>query len=240
MKESEQIPRYIQAKEYLLQQIKKLKAGNNQLEPENTLTEKLGMSRETVRKAMMSLIQEGVITRWHGKGNFGHPAVTNLSMRIDQNSDFRRLLSESGYSVRTFRSEATVRQASETMAKRMPEAQTREVVAYQLDYYADSALAVQGKVELLKDIVIHMPAEGEYNGSMNAFLREHCISESNHTTAWLLAEHNTEVAQRFSLLPDTALLCWEEIYFNLFDEKMGYVKVFFNPKIMDLSLLLKF
>lgn len=239
MKEDIQ-PRYLKAREYLLSRIRKMKAGENQLEPENTLTEKLSMSRETVRKAMTSLIQDGIITRWHGKGNFGHPAVTNLSMRIDLNSDFRRLLSESGYSVRSFRTDAVITTPSEGMLHRMPEASDKQVVRYRLDIYGDDMLAVQGEVELLRQIVTTIPSGGEYNGSMNEFLSEHCESESNHTTAWLLAEVNEEVASRFSLIPDTPLLCWEEIYYNLYDQKMGYVKVFFNPKIMDLSLLLKF
>ena len=240
MKEPESIPRYLRAKKYLLQQIKSLQARNNQLEPENALAEKLGISRETVRKAMMSLIQEGVITRWHGKGNFGHPAVTNLSMRIDLNSDFRRILVESGYAVRSFRSKSEEREASDSMRKRMLESEEKTVVAYDLDIYGDDVLAVQGKVELFREIVISLPPEGEYNDSMNSTLREHCVSESNHTTAWLLAENNPEIAKRFSLIPDTPLLCWEEIYYNLYDEKMGFVKVFFNPKIMNLSFLLKF
>jgi GntR family transcriptional regulator len=94
-------------KEYLLKQIQKMDPGNNQLEPENLLSKKLGMSRETVRKAMSLLIREGVITRWHGKGNFGHPAVSNLVMRVDINSDFRRILRNAGYKVETVRSESS-------------------------------------------------------------------------------------------------------------------------------------
>jgi GntR family transcriptional regulator len=233
-------PRYLQAKAYLLGQIRALKAGANQLEPENTLTEKLGMSRETIRKAMSSLIQDGIITRWHGKGNFGHPSVTNMPMRIDLNSDFRRILTEAGYSVRSYRSEAVVRTPSPQMLRRMPEAQGQDVVSYRLDYFADDQLAVAGEVELLSSIVVKHPVGGEFTDSMNAFLKEHCITHSNHTTAWLLADQSAEVSERFSLRPDAPLLCWEEIYYNLHDQKMGYVKVFFNPDRMDLSLLLKF
>lgn len=234
------IPRYLQAKHYLLERIKRLSPGNNQLEPENTLTEKLGMSRETVRKAMTSLIQDGVITRRHGKGNFGHPAVSNLGMRIDINSDFRRLLGESGYQVRTVRSESRLSYPSQGMLVRMPESSGKEVVSFILSIFGDDELAIQGDVELLKDIVRKMPTSGEYTENMDSFLKDHCSTESNHTTAWLLAEHEPTVAQRFSLPPDTPLLCWEEVYYNLYDEKMGYVKIHFNPRIMDISMMLKF
>jgi GntR family transcriptional regulator len=236
----EAMPRYLQAKKYLLEQIKRLSPGKNQLEPENTLTEKLGMSRETVRKAMTSLIQDGVITRWHGKGNFGHPAVSNLPMRIDINSDFRRLLTESHYTVRSVRSESSIGKPSQDMLKRMPEANDKEIVSFILSIYGNDQLAIQGDVELLREIVTEIPTSGEYTENMDVFIKEHCMTESNHTTAWLLAQHNPVVSKRFSLPPDTPLLCWEEIYYNLYDEKMGYVKIYFNPLMMDISMMLKF
>lgn len=103
-----------------------MEPGDNQLEPENLLSSKLAMSRETVRKAMSVLIREGVITRWHGKGNFGHPAVTNLPMRIDINSDFRRLLRSAGYKVKTLRSEPVIATPSAEMLRRMPESENEK------------------------------------------------------------------------------------------------------------------
>jgi len=234
------LPLYLRAKEYLLDQIRLMKPGENQLEPENLLTAKLGMSRETVRKAMSTLIQEGSITRKHGKGNFGHPAVTNLPMRIDINSDFRRILTSHGYSVRSIRSEARIALPSAGMLRRIPEASGSSVVAFELNIYADGRQAVYGEVELLKNIVVSIPPSGEYEENIDVFLKEHCTTESNHTTAWLMAENNSERARGFGLDESTALVCWEEIYYNLYDQKMGYVKVHFNPDLMDLSLLLKF
>jgi hypothetical protein len=75
---------------------------------------------------------------------------------------------------------------------------------------------------------------------MNEFLAQHCTTPSNHTTAWLLAENAGDRGRLFAMEPSAALLCWEEVYYNVYDEKMGYLKVLFNPALMDLSLLLKF
>ena len=41
---------------YLLDQIHSMKAGENQLEPEEELTRKLGVSRSTVREATQALL----------------------------------------------------------------------------------------------------------------------------------------------------------------------------------------
>jgi GntR family transcriptional regulator len=235
-----ELPLYLRAREYLLDRIRRMNPGDNQLEPENLLTTKLGMSRETVRKAMTTLIQEGSITRKHGKGNFGHPAVTNLAMRIDINSDFRRILTSQGYSVRSFRSEARVSSPSVGMLRRIPEVAGSRVVEFDLDFIADGRPAIHSSVELLKDIVVSVPPPGEYKENINAFLKEYCTTESNYTTAWLFAENKADEAARFGLDPSAALLCWEEVYYNIYDLKMGYVKIYFNSAIMDMSLLLKF
>ncbi len=237
---SEDLPLYLRAKEYLLQRIKRMHPGENQLEPENLLTAKLGMSRETIRKAITALMQEGIITRKHGKGNFGHPDVTNLPMRIDINSDFKRILTSLGYEVKSLTSAARTTAPSAGMLRRMPEAAKSKVVSFDIDYLADDVTALHGRVELLEEIVVTPPAPGEYYDNMNDFLTEHCRTPSNHTTAWLLAENAGSTARHFGLKPSAAILCWEEIYYNICDQKMGYIKIYFNPAVMDLSLLVKF
>ncbi len=239
-KSRDDAPLYLQAKEYLLKRIRAMKPGDNRLEPENLLSEKLGMSRETVRKAMGSLMEEGSITRKHGKGNFGHPAVTNLTMRFDLNSDFKRLLGSRGYAVRSFRSAPRPAAPSPGMLARMEEARGARVLAFELDFTADGEHAIRGRVELLEAFVVSAPEPGEYFENMGGMIKDHCANESNHTTAWLMAENDAESAALFGLPANAPLLCWEEIYYNLYDEKMGYVKIWFNPKIMDLSILLSF
>ena len=64
--------------DYLRGQIAQMSAGHNRLEPEEELTRRLGVSRATVREATQALVQEGYVTRRHGKGNFAHPSVASL------------------------------------------------------------------------------------------------------------------------------------------------------------------
>lgn len=239
-KNPDDLPLYLQAKAYLEERIAQMVPGDNRLEGENHLSTRLDMSRETVRKAMSTLIQEGAISRKHGKGNYGHPSVTNLTMRIDLNSDFRRILISKGYRVRAFRSAATIVAPSDNMLRRMPEARGSSIVSFNLDIHADGRLAIHGNVQLLQQMVQSIPPAAEYSENIDDCLREHCLTESNHTTAWLLAENNAVMADRFGLDSAVALLGWEEIYYNVYDIKMGYVRIYFNPEIMDLSLLLKF
>jgi len=95
-------------------------------------------------------------------------------------------------------------------------------------------------VELLRETVIKIPEEGEYTENINQFFWEHCNKESSHTTAWLNAGLNLGVCKLFSLPESTPLLEWEEVYYDVYENRIGFVKIYFHPEIMDLSLLLKF
>lgn len=217
-----------------------MRPGLNRLEPENAIAAKLGMSRETVRKAMGSLIEEGCITRVQGLGNFGHPEVARLPMRIDRNSDFRRLLSAGGGKVESFCSASRTRAPSEAMLSRMPEAEGSEVVAFELSYESDSRPAILASVELLSECASEGMPEGKYSGNLKSFLRESCGYEGCHTATWLLAERCARAASLFGLARGEPLLAWEEVYYDLRETKLGYVKVWFNAEVVDLSLLLSF
>lgn len=65
------IPRYIQARERLTDQIKsgELQCGEK-LPPEKQLAEQFGVSRMTIRKSLDDLVDAGLIYRRHGVGTF--------------------------------------------------------------------------------------------------------------------------------------------------------------------------
>ncbi|MDA3939171.1 MAG: GntR family transcriptional regulator [Spirochaetia bacterium] len=240
MKRKDIKPLYLQMKEYLLNQIQKMDPGINQLEPENLLSKKLGMSRETVRKAMSVLIQEGVITRWHGKGNFGHPSVSNLIMRVDVNSDFRRLLRNAGYTVKTERSESELKSPSKELLNRIPEALHEEILFYELLFFADTRLAIHVNVELFNKYVTCKPESGIYTEVITDELKKYCDVDSAYSTAWQRAGISPDISSKFGIHKDTPLLIWDEIYHDLNDYKFGYVEIHFNPEIMDISMKLNF
>ncbi len=89
------------AREAILDSILNKRFEDGRLPPEDELGEMLGVSRTTVRSALQSLEQHGVLTRTRGRGTViqGHmsPAVLALQRLID----FARLLEEQGHEVET-------------------------------------------------------------------------------------------------------------------------------------------
>jgi len=226
---------YLQVKDYLLEKIKEMVPKKNQLEPENLLASNLNVSRQTIRQAMSELIREGIISRWHGKGNFGHPNVLNLSMRIDLKSDFLIFLKGGGYSVKMILTDSRLADSSWAMRRRIPEAISRKVIAFEKYYYADDELAILCKYEFFEEYLKKPISAGITHGNFEDFLRDYCTFNSTYTLAWMRAETNIEVATKFVIDQGTSFLIWDEVFFNHLDQKIFFVEVHFNPKIMDLS-----
>ena len=234
------IPLYLQAKEYLRKEIEAMQPGENILESEPLLTKKLKMSRETVRKAIAELVQEGLISRWHGKGNFGHPAVSKLSMRYDLNSNFRSLLEQAGHEVISIRSAWEEIDTPLALQKRIAHPTGERFIRFRQNFSADEKLAILSVVHINKKHLVQYPEEGLYEDNIDSFFQSHCTMKSEYVISWPKADVNEEIAAAFGLQSNVPMLSWEEVYYNIFDECMGLIEVYFNPNIMDLSMLLHF
>jgi DNA-binding GntR family transcriptional regulator len=237
---NKKVPLYLQAKLYLENEIASMPPALNQLESEPTLAKKLEMSRETIRKALTELYREGLISKWRGKGSFGHPAVARLPMRFDLDSNFRLLLANSGYQVYSTRSEWRETLGTDEMEVRIPQATEKSYVTFDQDFFANDDLAIHTTVSIDTSFIKVHPKPGEYHDNINKFFLTHCKMKSEHVISWQHAENNAEIATAFHLPAETPLLSWQEVYYNIYDECMGYVKIHFNPEIMDLSMLLHF
>jgi len=90
-------PLYLDAKIELINMIRKGDFKNNKLPPEDKLSEMLGISRSTIREALITLDREEIITKKQGIGNLIHKSTLEVKMRIDLVQDFIKLLENGGY-----------------------------------------------------------------------------------------------------------------------------------------------
>lgn len=72
---------------------------DSRLPPENELAGMLGVSRTTVRSALQSLEQHGVLTRSPRRGTVVHGRLSPSMVALQRLIGFKRLLEESGYVV---------------------------------------------------------------------------------------------------------------------------------------------
>jgi GntR family transcriptional regulator len=91
----------VRAREAILHSILERRFEDSRLPPENELADMLGVSRTTVRSALQSLEQHGVLTRSPRRGTQVHGRLSPSMVALQRLIGFTRLLEEQGYSVRT-------------------------------------------------------------------------------------------------------------------------------------------
>ena len=89
------------AREAILHSILERKFEDSRLPPENELADMLGVSRTTVRSALQSLEQHGVLTRSPRRGTLVHGHLSPSMVALQRLIGFTRLLEEQGYTVET-------------------------------------------------------------------------------------------------------------------------------------------
>jgi len=88
-------------RETILQSILENRFEDSRLPPENELAGMLGVSRTTVRSALQSLEQHGVVTRSPRRGTQIHGGLSPSMVALQRLIGFARLLEEQGYTVET-------------------------------------------------------------------------------------------------------------------------------------------
>jgi GntR family transcriptional regulator len=89
------------AREAILHSILERRFEDSRLPPENELADMLGVSRTTVRSALQSLEQHGVLTRSPRRGTLVRGRLSPSMVALQRLIGFTRLLEEQGYIVET-------------------------------------------------------------------------------------------------------------------------------------------
>lgn len=223
---------------YLLDQIHSMKAGENQLEPEEELTRKLGVSRSTVREATQALLQEGYLTRRHGKGNFAHPSVSQLRYRMDLTSDFSKLLDTGDGPVvcQTLRSGCVP--CREVMRRRFPVPCT---TVYELDwlYSVGERPMLFCRTSIPEEMLQRQPEPLSTDDSLFPWIRTYCGRDFAYYATHLGCRCEEDACRALQLPSGTALFNWQEVFYDLSDVPVAFCDIFFHPEHVDLTMVLR-
>ena len=212
----------------------------NQLYSEEELSQQLGVSRTTVREVLASLSKEGIISKKHGVGNFVHHSALGAKMRIEQTRDFAQLIEEGGYQVSTEKLDAgSFLGATAEIAQKLALVTGDRVFFSKCIFCAGQAPAIYCKIYLPAEKLLSTPSI-EMEQNIFVFLKRNFDEEIAHTIVNLMSKNATaSIAKMFNLQVGDALLYFEESYYNLQDEVICYSEIYFNPAIMELSMLRK-
>ena len=226
-----QIPLYIRAKQALLAYIRDgLRTGafsDNKLPAEEILCQMLGVSRPTLREALMALARDGVISKKHGTGNLIHRSTLDVRMRFDKFSDFRILLEEDGATVDLELIAAGGGSAVCLFQENLYIVdKTPVLLVYNYPHCSMSAL---------RDV-----NRDASDGSFASFLTAISGEDSAHTIVRVQpALASDRVADRLELPAGMPLLRLKEEHYSVFDRLLGESVVFFHPRRTAPAILRK-
>jgi GntR family transcriptional regulator len=176
----------VRAKEALRDSIANSGFVDGRLPSEDRLASQLGVSRPTVREALRSLEEEGLITRQRGIGtrvNFHVAKETSLNRVVG----FYDLIREAGYEPAIAWTQVAEGHARPDVARRLGRGDKPSILAIERLFLADGAAALHLVEHVLADTVIRPVLPAEVPNSIFAFADAFCRAPIDHTVVEIIA-----------------------------------------------------
>lgn len=241
---TENSPLYLRAKQAILDLIMgALSQGSledNKLPSEEELCQRLGVSRPTVREALMALSREGIITKRHGTGNLVHPSALEPRLRFDTHTDFLVMLRGKGYEAELQCGPLRPATPEEEAALTACGGKGPCRFFQERKYMANGLPAILCYSYLR--VVPHLRVAEAAQGAMRFadLLRRVCGEEPSHAMSRIQpAVANAAVGEFFHVDEGRPVLRLLEGHYGIHDTLLAQSVVYLNPNMLDLSILRK-
>lgn len=132
-----------EVRSYLREYIRNMDINSStKLPSEESIGQKLGVSRVTIRKALTDLEQEGIIFRIHGKGTFVNPEAQQMKLNISVGTEFEQIITDSGYEAKVELVDMETKSAGYKIADKLQIDETDTVAVVEKIFYADNNPAI--------------------------------------------------------------------------------------------------
>ena len=151
------------AKENLRNYIQSLNSKSSyKLPAENDLAKLLGISRNTIRRALNELEQEGLVLRIHGRGTFVNPEALQIKVNLCLMMEFGTVIRRCGYDSRVQLSSFSIDRGQEDVCLQLKAASGSRLIRIERIYYADNHPAIVSVGYMKQDLFEEMPSEEEW------------------------------------------------------------------------------
>lgn len=238
LEKSSPIPLYHQIWDRLRSDIK---AGNikpgEALPPEEQLAKVYGVSRLTVRQAIASLVEEGLVYRQRGKGSF----VTELKIeqKLNQITSFSEEMAQRGLVASAKILSTAVIKAEPQIAQKLNLLKRKQEKVFYLTRlrYADGKEVAFEEIYMPEDLYPELLDE-DLTSSMNALLEKRFNLEFAEHTIWA-ALPSEEVATHLKIEPCDPILRVARLYLQQDGLPIQYVKSSFRADRYQFVSVLK-
>jgi GntR family transcriptional regulator len=156
------------------------------LPPEEMLAEMLDVSRTTIRSALQSLEQDGIVTRKRALGTTINAHVRPSTLALQRLVGFDGLLREEGYEVRTQVSWSWGEPPAD-IVEVFPSLDGEECLLTEKSYFAGKALAIWIRDAVPRSLIKHEDFEEPLPASLFEFTSTYGVKKVNHAVVDIVA-----------------------------------------------------
>jgi GntR family transcriptional regulator len=225
------------AREAILHSILERRFEDSRLPPENELADMLGVSRTTVRSALQSLEQHGVLTRSPRRGTQVHGRLSPSMVALQRLIGFTRLLEEQGYTVETVTTPNLTTEIPDEVASALGAGIGVPIYAISRLFFASGRPALWVINYIASDLFAETPTDDQL--AQSPFdMRELLVGGPvDHAVVELVPSRATdEVVKELALNPAEAYLLVKETHYSVTGVVLGFSLIHVNDHFVRFRL----
>lgn len=210
------------------------------LPSETTLAEQLGISRPTLREALLNLEREGLIIRRHGVGTFVAKAIRpQMESGIERMESVLQLAARHGMDVTVADLEVTTETPDGDILRKLDIDPGTEVTCVRRVLLIDGVRAVYMIDAVPSDLLAPNDIDESFRGSVLDLLRQKSNGTTiTHAVADIVAiTADTNLSRRLDVSRHQALLLLEESLFTESGHAIEYSRNYFVPDLFRFHVI---
>lgn len=213
---------------------------HGQLPSENILSEKLNVSRATIRTALAKLEYDGIIKRIHGKGTFIREKSINLETSLQEKWDFIPMLEENGRKVKIELLGIKQRTAGTDDANLLNVRNTTEIIEITRLYMADGQPVIYSRNIFPKSFLKKSadPILMNYQCTAYELFQDYFIEQAESSLTDLLPVLPNEViSEKLQISPLTPILLFKDFFITNGEHILLAGENYMHDKLLKLRFL---
>lgn len=225
------------AREAILHSILERRFEHSRLPPENELADMLGVSRTTVRSALQSLEQHGVLTRSPRRGTQVHGLLSPSMVALQRLIGFTRLLEEQGYTVQTLTDAKITTSAPDEVVVALGVSKTTPIYEVDRLFVASGSPAIWAINYLRADLFAQPPRDDQLAQSPFDMGDLLIGGPVDHAVVELVPSKATRrVVQQLGMKPAEAYLLLKELHLSGSGAVLGFSLIHVNDHFVRFRL----
>lgn len=213
---------------------------DNRLPSEPDLAIQFGVSRNTIRQALIELEAESMINRKHGVGTYINERVINIGTRLEEVQDFVEIIENSGFSPNVRHVKLSLITPSKTIAKKLCLSEHEEVLRTANIFLADGEPVIYCVDYIPSKLVRSAYNDQELYGPVYKFLKKRCNQQvERNITEVIPINVQKELSEYLSCEPGSPAHYFKELALNVDDEPIMYSDEYYLPEYFSFNVVRK-